>query len=537
MTDFVLSGQRWDKPTVSWFYSGSAGFQADVARAFDRWDGVINLDFVQASSAAQADIAISFSAIDGPFNTLATSTRSWFGSAFMGDNTIKFDTAETWTFSQSAGSYLLSIGVSFFAVALLEIGHAIGLSHPTNSATLMFATASAAVRDLTSGDIAGGQAIYGAEATVTLPDFASPAAPTVSAATVAAGASFTLTYSVENRGAGSAGSSITGIYLSTDSAITTGDTLITIDAVNAITANGRTTETVSVTIPNGFAAGSYYLGVSANYGIKITEAFETNNASPGTAITVTAAPPTPGGLITALSLNGQLELIYCGYFNRAADGGGFNFWSDQNSVAQSAGQSVALALSNIANSFRPQPETLALYPALAITNPDFHSASTLSQLGSFIDVVYGNLFGRAPDAAGKAYWTGQIVSGAIDFGAAILAIANGATGNDRSIVLNKVQAALDFTTETASAGIGLAATLTPAFKTASVEVLNGVDATLASVIAAKAETIAVIATQASSVALQSVNGWPGQIDLYDQFDVAVTGVVPPTIDPTSSSFA
>ena len=72
------------------------------------------------------------------------------------------------------------------------------------------------------------------------------------------------------------------------------------------------------------------------------------------------------GLLGVLSLNQQLELIYIAYFNRAADNAGFTFWSGQNTRAQDGGrQTATIALTNIANSFAPQSETVAIYSFLA----------------------------------------------------------------------------------------------------------------------------------------------------------------------------
>jgi hypothetical protein len=53
-------------------------------------------------------------------------------------------------------------------------------------------------------------------------------------------------------------------------------------------------------------------------------------------------PPGPNGLIGLLTVPQQLEMIYAAYFNRAADGAGFNFWQGQNTKALAAGQSTVL---------------------------------------------------------------------------------------------------------------------------------------------------------------------------------------------------
>ncbi len=183
------------------------------------------------------------------------------------------------------------------------------------------------------------------------------------------------------------------------------------------------------------------------------------------------------GLISDLSITQQLELIYIGYFNRAADEAGFGFWSGQNTQAQSSGQSAATALTNIANSFTPQPETIALYPFLGGTDIDLSTPAAQASLSAFIGSVYENLFGHAADTNGATYWLGQITNGAVGLGAAILAIANGATGSDAIEVENKVSVALDFTTRTGAAGLGVTAPVPASFFTAAREVLTGVDGT------------------------------------------------------------
>jgi hypothetical protein len=206
------------------------------------------------------------------------------------------------------------------------------------------------------------------------------------------------------------------------------------------------------------------------------------------------------GLIDSLDLNQQLELIYIGYFNRSADSGGFQFWLNQNTTAQHSGQSASGALTNIANSFAPQAETEALYPFLA-TGTALNPKSPVDQasVSNLINSIYQNLFGHAPDASGGAYWSNQILTGAVGLGAVVLAIANGATGADAIEVQNKIAVALDFTTETAAAGQGHSPNA--AFLAAAKNVLAGVDNLSlndASVTAAEAKTAAFVASGAAT---------------------------------------
>jgi hypothetical protein len=217
------------------------------------------------------------------------------------------------------------------------------------------------------------------------------------------------------------------------------------------------------------ASGSINLNIPGTF---IAPDFAVTNGAGGATISVVGP-----NLLGGLSINQQLELIYIAYFNRSADGGGFTFWAGQNAQAQNAGQSAAVALTNIANSFTPQPETIALYPFLGTPNINLNTPEAQAGLTTFINSLYGNLFGHAPDGAGQAYWVGQITTGAVGLGAAALAIANGATGGDAIEVSNKIAVALDFTTRTAAAGLGEAGPLASSYLTAARNVLSGVDAT------------------------------------------------------------
>jgi hypothetical protein len=222
------------------------------------------------------------------------------------------------------------------------------------------------------------------------------------------------------------------------------------------------------------SSGATAVAVLPISGSLTTASFSLLGANGGTDVILGSG--TSSGLLGSLNVNQQLELIYIAYFNRAADGGGFGFWGGQNVQAQNGGQSAAIALTNIANSFTPQPETIALYPFLATPNLNLNTPAAQAGLTTFINSLYGNLFGHAPDTAGLNYWLGQLTSGTVGLGAAALAIANGATGTDSIELQNKITVALDFTTKTSTAGLGV--TSVPAsLKTAAHSVLTGVDGT------------------------------------------------------------
>ncbi|WP_158595921.1 CARDB domain-containing protein [Oleomonas cavernae] len=116
--------------------------------------------------------------------------------------------------------------------------------------------------------------------------------PTLSASSVVAGGGVTLTYRLSNFGTGSAPSSVTGIYRSSDSTISTSDTRVGTDSNGSLAANTGRTETFTIDT-TGWAAGSYYIGAVADYNKAISESNESNNPSSGVRLTVTAAPTTP----------------------------------------------------------------------------------------------------------------------------------------------------------------------------------------------------------------------------------------------------
>ena len=82
--------------------------------------------------------------------------------------------------------------------------------------------------------------------------------PTVSESAPAAGASFTLSAAVRNRGSGSSLSTTLRYYRSTDSTITTGDTEVGTDPVGGLSASGTSAESISLTAPS--TPGTYYYG-------------------------------------------------------------------------------------------------------------------------------------------------------------------------------------------------------------------------------------------------------------------------------------
>jgi hypothetical protein len=164
------------------------------------------------------------------------------------------------------------------------------------------------------------------------------------------------------------------------------------------------------------------------------------------------------GFLDTQTRTNQIETLYIADFDRAADGPGADYWvnTDTHQAVQ------------IAQSFVVQPEAAALGIPTDNTNT--------TAVAAFIQAIYGNLFAHAADAAGLAYWQGQITSGAVSLGAATYIIANGATGNDQTVLADKITAALFFTNKTFANNLGTRTPLDSDFLThAHNAVVNVVD--------------------------------------------------------------
>lgn len=128
---------------------------------------------------------------------------------------------------------------------------------------------------------------------------------------------------------------------------------------------------------------------------------------------------TPAGLI------GQL---YVGYFGRAADPAGLDYWVNRFNDGMS--------LLAIANSFAVQPEATSLYSYLA--------APSLGDPRSFIVAIYSDLFNRTPDAGGLAYWVDQLTVHGTPPGQMVLDVISGAQGADRTTIELKTHLAVAY---------------------------------------------------------------------------------------------
>ena len=113
----------------------------------------------------------------------------------------------------------------------------------------------------------------------------------------------------------------------------------------------------------------------------------------------------------------EIQDAYVTFFNRAADTEGFAYWT-----------SYGGSISDLYATFAQQTEYTSVY-----------GGKTAEQQ---ITTVYQNLFNRAPDAEGLAYWKPLVEAGTITLANLALAVNRGAQGTDTTALSGKIDAAI-----------------------------------------------------------------------------------------------
>jgi len=178
MADHELTGVKWGSGAggdsggqVTWSFATTSGamfgfdaaisdpaFQSLIRAAFAAWEAVLDIDFVEVADSGASNIRLGWDAIDGAYNMVGQQAYTYYDNASGFDTyaagEIRFDTAEAWSTDRNATA------MNFYAVALHEIGHAIGIEHSHDPNTIMYFETGGAT-DLTASDIAAGRAVYG----------------------------------------------------------------------------------------------------------------------------------------------------------------------------------------------------------------------------------------------------------------------------------------------------------------------------------------------------------------------------------------
>jgi hypothetical protein len=166
--------------------------------------------------------------------------------------------------------------------------------------------------DLTALDVIGWNA---ASSSSPPPPPPSPADLTVS---VVSFHDTTLTLQFSNIGQGAAAASTAGLYLSTDGTITTSDILIATIAIPSLASGASVSGGITVPFPSTLTAGTYHLGVIADYNGQIAESSESNNSA-AVSIPVILGNSSPNTLNGTASAE---EIVALGSFDTLIGNGG-----------------------------------------------------------------------------------------------------------------------------------------------------------------------------------------------------------------------
>jgi len=137
--------------------------------------------------------------------------------------------------------------------------------------------------------------------------------------------------------------------------------------------------------------------------------------------------PTPTLDLESLSVFELVGTMYAGLLSRGADLAGFLYWAQHQQAAHGRSPDVLASFNEMANNFAASAEAKTIYPLLA--SP---MAATDADIAGFLDSIYGNLFGRSVDAAGEAFWFGQIeqaIAAGRPLGSLVASIIGGAQEN------------------------------------------------------------------------------------------------------------
>jgi hypothetical protein len=195
--------------------------------------------------------------------------------------------------------------------------------------------------------------------------------------------------------------------------------------------------------------------------------------------------------IVTTAINDLITELYVGYYNRAPDRSGENYWVTQ--------LNNGMSLSAIAQSYSVQTESTTLYPFLASPN----TASTAA-VQAFITSIYENLFNRAPDPAGEAYYVQQLQNGQNTVGGTIIAIESGAQANDLLILANKLTVGDYFDTQIFNSNVQFSASVANA-------ALAAVTSSASSITTAEALVNAYVAT--APQAAQAATASPAEVNV------------------------
>ena len=181
MAAFTLLGPKWLDGHITWSFAAqtfnediTAPFSAAIQdvwqqlieQAFSRWAAVSGLIFEKvpdsASPASAADIRIGWGDFGSTANTIGETYLRYDGDAILPNVIVRLENPDERPLTAApSGEHIYSgTGSSLFALALHEIGHALGLGHSTDISAVMYPTILSGAHDLGQPDIEGIRTLY-----------------------------------------------------------------------------------------------------------------------------------------------------------------------------------------------------------------------------------------------------------------------------------------------------------------------------------------------------------------------------------------
>ena len=416
MVDFslVTQGLKWGSAgygtpggTISWsnwtrnfggeafsFSSGlSAQMLVEVEQAMRAWEAVANVSFVKTSDNSglnTAGLRFGMGAGDGAGGVEGLAKRYSLSDNLTKAAQVWIDSAEGWQVRN--GKVVDSGGNSFYQVVLHEIGHVLGLAHFDGVTTVMNTVVNN-LTQLTAGDIAGIQYIYGAKGGLAdlTANIRSVEIDARSGATIhEPGALALVHYSITNISATSeASAGAVGFYLSKDSIIDGSDIFLGSlgldDRIGTLTQLDVATYTH---LPTNIATGDYYIGIRADQDGAVAEGNEGNNYSAGYKITIGIGGLTPLSPQEAFGI----ARLYNAGFGRNFDAPGLNYWIDRAEAGMSASAIAGFVLDS-------QEFTGKYGDDDGMTN------------AQFVNIMYQNVLKRAGEVGGVTFWINSMNGG------------------------------------------------------------------------------------------------------------------------------
>ena len=156
--------------------------------------------------------------------------------------------------------------------------------------------------------------------------------------------------------------------------------------------------------------------------------------------------------LLGLDLSERASALYVGYFGRAPDPAGLDFWTAQLGDAvkpqpQGKGQTPGQALDGMAEAMRTSAEALDIYPVL---DPETAQNAERAEIATFVDTVFQNLFNRSAQGSaddpttGLGYWVDQMESrlnAGTNIGDIVVDIIAGAQNGDAVALRHKTEVA------------------------------------------------------------------------------------------------